>query len=106
MSSLRFHDINFGSGTHAKQRYDRLNKMIQEIIYQHRRDKLFERANALIEFRRTMRWTRASERNWIVEFTPEEWKALSSGLRHTTALQPFSSMYQWLNLHRVEDHGD
>ena len=106
MSSLNYYEIDFGSGTHAKRRHDQLDSMMLELIYQFRQDLLFEYANALVEFRRTMRWKRASERNWIIEFTLEEWKALSSGLRDATSPRPFDSMYQWLNLHRVEDHGD
>ena len=106
MTSLRYHEINLGVGSRALKRWTTLGSMIKEVIYQYRAEHEYESANTLKQYLTTLRWCVKEQHHWTIELEIDEWKALSSGLRHPTAPTAFMSMYVWLNTHRVEDHGN
>jgi len=91
-----------GSNRAALDRWTRLDNMIMEMIYQFRQDLLYEYATVLSSYRKSLRWRVKDQHHWVIELHDDEWRALSRGLRHSTAPRSFSSMYQWLNLHRVQ----
>lgn len=93
------------SHRHALQRWERLNNMMLEMIYQFRQDLLYDYASELVHFRKTLRWRVKNQSHWSIELQPDEWQALSLGLRHNHAPDGFMSMYQWLNINKVQVGG-
>lgn len=90
------------STRHAVRRWCRLDSMIMEMIYQFRQDLLYEYATVLASYRKSLRWRIKEQNHWVIELLEDEWQALSLGLRHNHAPRDFMSMYQWLNLKKVE----
>lgn len=90
------------SNIHAARRWCRLDSMIMEMIYQFRQDLLYEYATVLSSYRASLRWRIKEQNHWTIELLADEWEALSLGLRHAHAPHGFMSMYQWLNLKKVE----
>lgn len=100
-------EICLGKGSRAKKRYDSLTHMLGDAIRMYRQSLDFDSAHVLESYMRGPRWKKASENNWTLDLYPDEWQALSFGLR-ALAGTPANSMYQYLALKKITeyDHGD
>ena len=94
--------IDLGTGSTANDRWIRLDNMVRELVRQFRQDLLYEYATVLVDWRKTLRYRIQEANHWTLELEPDEWQALSSGLRGMTGAPEYSSMYQWLNIHKVQ----
>lgn len=94
-----------GSNRHALERYTRLERLLADTITMFRHELLYEYAQVLSDWRKTSRWKIREQRHWTLELEADEWKALSRGLRSISDHEG-STMYQWLNLQKVEELSD
>ena len=99
------HEIDLGSGSRAKLRYDNLSRMLGDVISWYRGNQLSGHANILRDYSRTLRWKYAPEQNWIIELLPDEWQALSRGLRALDT-PAGRNMNRWLCDHRITEYDD
>ncbi len=83
----------------AQVRYLNLEKLLREAISNFRRELLFEYAMTIKEYMKTSRWKIRDAPHWKLELEPEEWQAISRGLRDLNKPEA-NSMYQWLNTHK------
>ena len=93
-----------GSNRHALERYTRLERLLSDVIAMFRHELLYEYAQLLSDWRRSLRWRIREQSHWTLELDDDEWKALSRGLRSISNYEG-STMYQWLNLQKVQDDG-
>ena len=105
MLTPTLHTIDFGEGTKAKLRYDNLQRMLRDIIYNYQQGLMYTPANTLRLFMRTLAWTALPEYKWQLELKPDEWQALSRGLQ-SLGSPAGRSMYQWLSSNRLTDYDD
>lgn len=89
------------SNRHALERYEKLERLLQDCITMFRHELLYEYANTLVLYRKTSRWRIRQAQSWTLEFEPDEWQALSRGLR-SLSHPSGRTMYQWLTAHKVQ----
>lgn len=89
-------DLNVRGVGAAQARYLKLEQLLREAIVNFRQELLFDYALTISLYMKTTRWKIKDAPHWKLELEPEEWQAISRGLRDLNRPEA-NSMYQWLN---------
>lgn len=93
--------IDLGSGSKGNRCYKVLKHLLRDVIGQQRKQLNYDDANILHMYRNTSRFRVALSSPIYIYMEPEEWGALSRGLR-ALGTPAASSMYQRLSNSKIE----
>jgi len=96
---VKEYTIDLGSAGRGYRRYKVLVHLLRDIIALNRRRLDYQDANTLQLYRKTLRFKIALESPFIIWAEPDEWHALSRGLR-ALGTAPAKTLYQWMNNHK------
>lgn len=93
--------IDLGSAARGNRRYKVLKHMLRDVIRARRGKLEFNDANTIHLWSKTSKFRIALKSPFYIYIAPDEWGALSRGLR-ALGTPAANTMYQWMNNHKVE----
>ena len=97
-ANVQEYRVPLGSSSKANRRYKLLKGMLQDVISHARNTQNYADADTIYKWQKSTRFRVKLCHPWTIYLEPEEWQALSRGLRALGGRH--DSMYQWLKNHR------
>lgn len=97
---VREYVVDLGSGRRGNRRYKVLKHMLRDVISQRKKQLTFNDANTIHLWSKTSRFRIALKSPFVIYLEPDEWHALSRGLR-ALGTPAASTMYQWIQANKA-----
>ena len=103
--TVKEYAVDLGSAARGNRRYKVLKHLLRDVITLNRQRLEFQDMCTIRDWMRTSRFRIALQSPFIVYLEPDEYAAVSRGLR-ALGTSPANTMYQWFGKNRSATHED